>query len=102
MRDNRIGKGRYDLISPAAIKELAIVCENGALHYGDRNFERGIKLSRILDSALRHTWQALEGHTNENHAAHALWNLMAFIHTRKMIERGLLPKELNDLPKHLP
>lgn len=100
VRDTSAGKGRYDLISVFAMRELAQVLEYGAKHYGSRNFEKGMNLSRILESALRHTFQVMEGDKTENHAAHALWNLMAFIHIREMIKRGLLPKELDDLPNY--
>ena len=60
-------------------------------------------LGRLLDSALRHTQQCLEGvDDGENHAANAAWNLMAFMHIRELIARGILPKELNDLPDYRP
>lgn len=29
-RDSRVGKGRYDLISPIALRRLAQLCERGA------------------------------------------------------------------------
>lgn len=100
-RDTPIGKGRYDLISMFALKEIARVYEEGARLYGDRNWEKGFPLSRLLDSALRHVCQCIEGKNDENHAAQGAWNLMAFIHTRELIKRGILPKELNDLPNYM-
>jgi len=101
-RDKRTGKGRYDLISMFALREIARVYEDGALAYGDRNWERGFPLSRLLDSAMRHLCQCIEGKDDENHAAQAAWNMMAFIHTRELINRGILPRELNDLPNYSP
>jgi len=97
-RDSREGKGRYDLLSPIALARLAGVAERGGNRYGDRNWERGQPLCRYLDSALRHIFQVLEGRTDEDHAGQAMWNLMAFIHTQELIEKGLLPAELNDMP----
>ena len=43
-----------------------------------------------------------EDHTYlvNNLVVHNCWNLVACLHTETMIERGLLPKELNDLPTH--
>jgi hypothetical protein len=96
-RDTRTGKGRYDLLPPAALRRLAQVYERGAAKYGDRNWELGQPLSRFLDSALRHTFQVLEGRTDEDHAGQAAWNLLAFIEIQHRINEGLLPKELNDL-----
>jgi hypothetical protein len=42
VRDVRDGKGRYDLISPYALKRLAIIYERGALKYGDDNYLKGM------------------------------------------------------------
>ena len=35
---------------------------------------------------------------DEDHAAALFWNLIAIIQTKLDIEKGLLPKELNDFP----
>lgn len=102
VRDTREGKGRYDLITPFGLAEVAVVYEKGADKYSERNWEKGQPLGRYLDSAKRHIDQVLMGKTDENHAAHAAWNLLGFIHTRKMIEMGVLSPELNDLPDYTP
>lgn len=99
-RDVRTDKGRYDLLPPFAMRRVAGVYERGAAKYGDRNYEKGIPLTRYLDSALRHTFQVLEGNLDEDHAAQAAWNLLAFIQTQEMINRDLLPTSLNDLPEY--
>jgi hypothetical protein len=101
-RDKQTGKGRYDLISVFALREISRIYEAGAIAYGVRNYERGMPLSRFLDSALRHVCQCIEGKDDENHAAQAAWNIMGFIHIRELIARGILPKELNDLPDYKP
>ena len=98
VRDTREGKGRFDLISPIALKRLAQHYENGAKKYGDRNWEKGQPISRYLDSLIRHAYCYLEGHRDEDHLAAMMWNAAGAIHTEEMVERGLLPKELNDLP----
>ena len=60
-------------------------------------------LRSFVDSAMRHSFQALAGMTDENHAAAAAWNWLAYIHTRRMIELGLLPASLADgMPQHVP
>ncbi len=96
-RDRQKGKGRYDLLPPRAIRRLARHFENGAVKYGDRNWEKGMPLSWFLDSGMRHFFQVLEGKKDEDHAAAAFWNLGAFIETAEKIEQGLLPKELDDI-----
>jgi hypothetical protein len=97
VRDTREGKGRFDLISPIALKRLAVVYERGAAKYSSHNWRLGQPLSRYLDSALRHTFQVLEGKEDEDHAAQAAWNLFAFIETQARIKNGELSAELNDL-----
>jgi hypothetical protein len=100
-RDIQENKGRYDLLPPAAIFAVSRVFEEGAKKYGDHNWKKGIPLSRYLDSALRHTFKHMEGHRDEPHVAQAAWNLLAYINTAAMIERGLLPESLNDLQNDL-
>jgi len=99
VRNSREGKGRFDLLPPRATKELAIHFETGGAAHGDRNWEKGQPLSWYLDSAIRHAFQVLAGDTDENHAAALAWNSMAFMETRARIKLGLLPAELDDLPK---
>ena len=93
-RDTRVGKGRFDLVSPIALRRLAIHYEKGAEKYGDRNWERGQPLNRYLDSALRHIIDYQEGLRDEDHLIAAAWNLFAHVHTEEMIHRGLLPSFL--------
>ena len=99
VRDCPKGKGRFDLLSVVALRRLAIILEKGAEKYAARNWEQGIPLSRYLDSALRHTFQLLDGLDDEDHASQAMFNLMAFVHTEHRIRMGELPQELDDLPR---
>ena len=57
--------------------------ENGALKYGEHNWEKGIPISRYIDSALRHLMKDLAGETDEDHAAAFVWNLMCCAWTIK-------------------
>lgn len=98
-RDCQLGKGRFDLLPVDAMFRLAKHFENGAQRYEDRNWEKGIPLSRYLDSGLRHFFKVLAGHTDEDHEAAAAWNILCFMQTKIWIEEGKLPKELDDLPK---
>lgn len=100
-RDARAGKGRYDLASPFPAARKAKIFERGAEHYGDRNWEQGMPLSWFLDSTERHIVQAKMGMTDEDHWGAASWNLDALMHTQEMIDRGILPAELNDLPNYI-
>jgi hypothetical protein len=97
-RDSRDGKGRFDLISPIALRRLAQHYENGAKKYGDRNWEKGQPLSRYLDSALRHLMAFLGGDRSEDHVTAASWNCFALVHTEELVRQGKLSAGLNDLP----
>lgn len=96
-RDTRDGKGRFDLLPYQALFEIARIFEEGAKKYGDSNWKKGQPLSRYLDSAMRHGFKVLGGWKDENHAAMASWNWIAFIETRDMIAKGELPEELDDI-----
>lgn len=98
-RDTREGKGRFDLLQFRAITRLARHLEAGSIKYGDRNWEKGQPLSRYLDSAMRHAAMAAIGRTDEPHFDAAIWNLMCLVDTVERIKEGLLPAELDDLPK---
>lgn len=94
VRDTRHGKGRFDLITPIALRRLALHYEGGAAKYGDRNWEKGQPLARYLDSALRHINCHQAGERDEDHLIAAAWNLFAYVHTEEQVRRGNLPKEL--------
>jgi hypothetical protein len=97
VRDTREGKGRFELITPLALRRLALVYERGAAKYQARNWEKGSPLSRFADSAQRHLndYQMIslfrrEGipldrlpadvNPNEDHLAQAVWNLCCIMH----------------------
>jgi Domain of unknown function (DUF5664) len=96
VRDMRIGKGRFDLITPFGLKRLALVYERGAVKYELRNWEKGMPLSRFLDSAIRHINDYRTGDREEDHLAQAAWNLFCVIHFEDMNREDLF-----DVPNYL-
>jgi len=96
-RDNREGKGRFDLLPAYALLRLARHYENGAKKYGDRNWESGQPLARYLDSMIRHAFKFLSGSRVEDHLAAVAWNALAYIETEHRIEQGVLPADLDDI-----
>ena len=99
IRESKEGRGRFDLIPPIVIERFALLLERGCKKYPARNWELGQPLSVYIDSALRHTFQLLEGDNEEDHATAVTFNMAAIIHHRDMIDRNLLPNILDDLPK---
>ena len=70
--------------------------------YAERNWEKGMPFSRCVASLKRHLMKFLQGKRDEDHLAAIMFNTMALIHYEEMIERGVLPRNLNDLPNYQP
>lgn len=101
VRDTREGKGRYDLIPSHPLFRLARRYEEGCANYGERNWERGQKAMRYLDSCFRHLANLIGGDQKEDNAAAVAWNIFGFMHTLREIEEGRLPAELDDRPARM-
>lgn len=56
--------------------------------------------TRCVVSLKRHVMRYQQGLRDEDHLAAILFNAMALIHYEEMIERGVLPAELNDMPDY--
>lgn len=100
-RDLQAGKGRFDLIPPIPLDRLARLYEAGALKYDARNWEKGIPVSRFLDSAMRHINKWRIGYRDEDHLIQAVFNLFGAVHTIEMVRQGTLPPYLDDHPTYL-
>lgn len=96
-RDCGDGKGAFNLIPYFAILAIAQVFEVGGKKYTANNWRLGMPLSQYVNSALRHSFKASQGWTDEPHPAQAAWNWICFIETQAMIAAGHLPAELNDI-----
>lgn len=92
---------RYDIIPVEALKALAIHYERGIGKYSERNWEKGLPLSRHLNSAIRHLQNFLDGDQVEDHLSACVWNAFCIQHNLEMIRRGILPASLNDLPNYM-
>jgi len=96
-RDTREGKGRYDLVPSYPLHRLAVHYEGGAKKYNPWNWILGQPLSRYIDSAMRHLNNIKDGLTDEDHESAVVWNIFSYIETKRLIEEGQLPKELDDM-----
>jgi hypothetical protein len=88
-RDTATGKGRFDLMPTGALRRVAQIYEKGAVKYDARNWEKGIPVSRMLDSAFRHLVQAIEGHQDEDHIGQACWNLLGVMEYEEWYKAGV-------------
>lgn len=71
------GKNRLELIPPEAIWGLGEILTFGATKYSDRNWEKGMKWSRVFGAAMRHLWKwwwtkKPDDETGYSHLKHAL------------------------------
>ena len=102
VRDLQTGKGRMDLLPMDALIELSKHMEKGCAKYGERNWEKGIPVSRFVDSAMRHMAHVMLGDIDECHLTAACWNMMCCLATILRIEEGILPVELFDIEQPFP
>jgi hypothetical protein len=100
VRDTAEGKARIDLISPYAQERVGKWVGKGAEKYEERNWEKGIPISRCIASLERHIQQYKRGCTVEDHMAAIATNAQFIMHYEEMIKLGLLPASLDDLPKY--
>ncbi len=75
------GKLRVDLLPVDVLKGVAEILTHGAVKYGDRNWEEGIRFSRLYGATLRHLfafWQRedIDPESRLLHLDHALCELM--------------------------
>lgn len=74
---NDTGKLRYDLVPPEAMEQFVAVLTYGAEKYSSRNWEKGIKFSRVYAALQRHLsyfWSGYDtdGESNLPALAHAI------------------------------
>jgi len=100
VRDAAENKSRPDLISPYFMMRVGEHLDKGARKYAERNWEKGMPISRCIASLERHLNQYKMGLTDEDHLAAISCNIIFIIHYEEMIKRGLLPEELADLPQY--
>lgn len=94
------GKLRFDLVPPRPYVELVKVYTMGATKYIPRNWEKGMKWSRVIAAMFRHIYKFLLGEVYDkesglHHMAHVAFGCFA------LMEYGWqtpLKTEFMDLP----
>ena len=64
------------------------------------NWSLGQPFSEVTASMHRHLLQWEQGDEEEDHLAAIVFGAQALMHYREMIDRGVLPPELDDMPKY--
>ncbi len=65
-----------DLVPPELLTAVAPILAFGAEKYGERNWEKGMKWSRVFGALMRHMWawwggQNVDEETGKSHLWHA-------------------------------
>lgn len=71
---------RFDLIDPAAERRIAETYGEGAAKYGYCNYKKGIPATNLLNHAMDHINRYRLGDNQEDHLAHACWNLITIMY----------------------
>lgn len=71
-----IGKVRLDLIPPELLFSVGDILTFGASKYSERNWESGMKWSRVYGALMRHLWKwwsgdSIDDETRKSHLWHA-------------------------------
>lgn len=93
------GKGRCDLLPMCALLRIAKHMENviATGHYPERNWEKGLPIHCLIDSALRHLMKYVDGWTDEDHLTACASNiLMAMWMEEKKPEMQDIPTRINN------
>lgn len=102
VRDAAEGKSRPDLQSPYAQDRIGQWLKQGAEKYDERNWEQGMKFSRCIASLERHLVAYKMGKYDEDHLAAIAVNAEFIMHYEEMIDLGVLPDTLDDMPHYVP
>lgn len=94
------GKGRMDLLPWSALLRISRHMEDaikpdpetGLPHYPERNWEKGLPLHTMIDSAFRHLAKYMEGWDDEDHLCAAATNLLMALWTEEK------RPEMQDIP----
>lgn len=66
-------------VSYSNLLSLAIHYENGAMKYGEHNWQKGIPVSSCIDSAVRHLTKHYDHQHDEPHDIAFIWNIVTAI-----------------------
>ena len=89
LREDKEGKGRFDLLPYKFLEELALHLENGAKIHGDNNWRKGLSEKECYSSLLRHALKATNKDfikDNEDEMYHLraiVFNVMCIIEQKK-------------------
>lgn len=101
-RDKRRGKGALQFVPWDAMFLVSRIYEEGNIGRGrpgengnDRNWENGMPIQDLVQSALNHLTAYLAGDRNEPHLPQAVWNTLNAVAMSIWVYMGWRPASLN-------
>ena len=79
VRETECVKGRCDLLPMSALIKLSKQFEEANKKYPERNWEKGMPMHCLIDSALRHLFKYMDGQNDEDHLLSACWNVVCAV-----------------------
>ena len=95
IREDKEGKGRFDLIPWCAIMRIAKHMQESLKVYSPRNWEKGLPMHSMIDSAFRHLAKYVDGWDDEDHLCAAATNLLMALWTEEK------KPEMMDIPSRM-
>ena len=83
VREDKSGKGRMDLIPWCAILRISQHMQDSLKVYEERNWEIGLPMHSMIDSAMRHLAKYMDGQRDEDHLCAAATNLLMAMWTEE-------------------
>jgi hypothetical protein len=105
-RDNRSGKGAFHwmpwdaLFLVSRIYEIGNKGRSATGDGNDRNWENGMPILDLCQSAMNHIAAYIAGDRTEAHLPQAVWNLLNAITMGIWVHMGWREASLNQLPNH--
>lgn len=90
------GKGRMDLLPMCSLLRISRHMEDALSHYPERNWEKGMPMHCMIDSAMRHLVKYMDGMDDEDHLCAAATNLLMALWTEEK------HPEMQDIPTRWP
>lgn len=94
-KEDKAQKGKPTLLPFCALMRISkhMQCANKPIgKYDERNWEKGLPISELMDSVLRHIFQYMDGMADEDHLCAAATNLLMAMWTEEK------HPELQDIP----
>lgn len=84
VRDVQTDKPEFGLLPFRALERVAMQYKRGLKKYGRNNWRKGMPLSRVTESLLRHAIAWKEGDDGEDHLAAVVFNALAIMEYQRL------------------